>query len=504
MQSAAANDEARSSAVPVPDTGMHTSWLILMVSLAASFFATVVSFFLPVVYALPVFDMLAPTGVTLTRWGWWFTPSFSYIGQGMIMGLPTSLSMMMGAVVGWTVLTPLAHHMHWVHSEPLDAEGGGRGWIMWVALAVMCAESIIGVVTLLLTSANRDVVCYWLRLRPPIALPDAVPLSDAPELIEEEVDEPPSRQTPASWIVGGILVSVPMGVCAIAWAVGNRIAPWATLLAFLLASFFAVLAVRALGETDLNPVSGVAKISQLLFGVLQPGNVVANLIAGAITESGAMQAGELMQDYKTGHLIGVAPWNQFRGQLLGSLLGIGFTVYGYSIYRATYPIPGPQFPAPTATIWLNLARLINRGTLPEKVPVFMVLFGLFFSVTGVLHTVARRRRMQRERMLHPGDAPVWEHCAMALPSGIAFATGLMNTPNFSMARLLGGILAAMYARRMRKKPVPGGLESMLVIVVASGFVLGEGFASVTGLLLTQHHIGPLTCYGCRYGCAGGC
>lgn len=38
--------------------------------------------------------------------------------------------------------------------------------------------------------------------------------------------------------------------------------------------------VRALGETDLNPVSGLGKISQLVFAVVQPSNVVANLIAG--------------------------------------------------------------------------------------------------------------------------------------------------------------------------------------------------------------------------------
>lgn len=38
--------------------------------------------------------------------------------------------------------------------------------------------------------------------------------------------------------------------------------------------------VRALGETDLNPVSGLGKISQLVFALIQPGNVVANIIAG--------------------------------------------------------------------------------------------------------------------------------------------------------------------------------------------------------------------------------
>lgn len=41
--------------------------------------------------------------------------------------------------------------------------------------------------------------------------------------------------------------------------------------------------VRALGETDLNPVSGLGKISQLIFAVVQPSNIVANLVAGGVS-----------------------------------------------------------------------------------------------------------------------------------------------------------------------------------------------------------------------------
>jgi hypothetical protein len=47
--------------------------------------------------------------------------------------------------------------------------------------------------------------------------------------------------------------------------------------------------VRALGETDINPVSGLGKISQLFFAWIQPGNIVANLIAGGVAEAGAQQ-----------------------------------------------------------------------------------------------------------------------------------------------------------------------------------------------------------------------
>lgn len=523
-QDASGDEEDNGSGVPSHTTrqDVQKGWNVLLISLAVSCGVTLLSFFFPVIYALPVFDVLVPHGYSLTRWGWWFTPSFSYIGQGMIMGLPTSFHMVLGALVGWAILSPMAHFFGWAIGEPLDADAGGRGWILWISLAVMCSESIIGVVALLFSSGSKNFWDLWKGAEGRIALSSeheglapqvdghlALPGAPDPGMsdttLPEEDDEPPERRTPMDWVVGGLVVSSIVGVLAVAGAAGSHIAPWATFIAFILASLFSVLAVRALGETDLNPVSGVAKISQLLYGALQPGNVAANLIAGAITESGAMQAGELMQDYKTGHLVGVAPWNQFRGQLLGSLLGIGFTVFGYTVYRSTYPIPGPQFPAPTAAVWLNLARLINHGTLPDTVPSFMILFGLVFGVTGILHVVARTRSLRRKRSKRRRQEPVplWEQCAMAFPSGIAFATGMMNTPNFSLARLLGGLIVAFYSQRIKHSRAESDLGLLLLIVTASGFVLGEGFASIAGLVMTNSHV-PVVCYGCRYGCGGGC
>lgn len=68
-----------------------------------------------------------------------------------------------------------------------------------------------------------------------------------------------------------------------------------------------------------------------------------------------------MQDLKTGHLIGASPRAQFYGQLIGSTFSILVTATAYNIYTKAYEIPGPSFPAPTAYIWLNLARLLREG-----------------------------------------------------------------------------------------------------------------------------------------------
>jgi uncharacterized oligopeptide transporter (OPT) family protein len=42
-------------------------------------------------------------------------------------------------------------------------------------------------------------------------------------------------------------------------------------------------------------------------------------LSGAIAEAGAQQAGDMMQDLKTGHLLKASPKAQFFGQMIGML-----------------------------------------------------------------------------------------------------------------------------------------------------------------------------------------
>lgn len=119
---------------------------------------------------------------------------------------------------------------------------------------------------------------------------DSLDFSDGDWNDDEPELEPPERLVPTSWVTSGLAASAVLGV-AMVWVIfGNEgIKPWATVIGLILASVLSLLGVRALGETDLNPVSGIGKISQLLFAVLQPGNVVANIIAGGVAEAGAQQ-----------------------------------------------------------------------------------------------------------------------------------------------------------------------------------------------------------------------
>lgn len=90
-----------------------------------------------------------------------------------------------------------------------------------------------------------------------------------------------------------------------------------------------------------------------------------------------------------------------------------------------------------------------------------------------------------------------------IPSGVAFAIGFLNTPSFSIARLMGGIVELVYRRHLARTRAPPGSE-IRIIIVASGFVLGEGVASIVGLVLRTCGVGAATCWGCGTGICAGC
>ncbi|KAK1224994.1 OPT super [Marasmius sp. AFHP31] len=384
------------------------------------------------------------------------------------------MAMGKGMFVGWAILSPISKYAGWAPGPVGDMTSGARGWILWVSLAIMCADSLVSLAPVVF---EYLVDVLWRNFRVGGSLN-----VDAKEDHEVETQD---RLVPMKWVKIGWMASVVVGTFLVWLVFGHEgIKPWATFIGFILGGLLSILAVRALGETDINPVSGLGKISQLFFAWIQPGNIVANIIAGGVAEAGAQQAGDLMQDLKTGHLCQASPRAQFYGQLIGSSLSIFVTTTAYSLYTRAYPIPGPNFPAPTAYVWLSLARLLRDGQLPEKSSVFMVAFALVFGVIAALKTYAARKQ-------------VW--WAKWIPSGVAFAIGFLNTPSFSLARLIGGIMEYIFRTRYARDP-----SDIRLIVVASGFVLGEGVTSVISLVLRTFGVGVASCWGCGHGLCGGC
>jgi OPT family oligopeptide transporter len=306
-----------------PNEQFEYSWALklrgLIVSFTASSIYTLTSYFLPTVNALPIFNWMTLNYIDFRSWEWYFTPSFSYIGQGIIMGLPTTLSMLLGCVIGWGILSPLAFYSGWAPGPIDDWKTGSKGWILWISLGVMIAESCVSLLVVLV----RAIVKTW-RQKFTATVIDYTPLVDGEEYVEaeeeeEEIDAPANQQVSKFVTIAGLVVSTIACIYLVQVVFGPDVIPQKmTLLAVAVAMFLSILGVRALGETDLNPVSGIGKLAQLFYAGVMPGGILANLIAGGIAEAGAQQAGDLMQDLKTGHLLKASPKAQFYGQMIGS------------------------------------------------------------------------------------------------------------------------------------------------------------------------------------------
>src|ERR1700722_12640681 len=100
----------------------------------------------------------------------------------------------------------------------------------------------------------------------------------------------------------------------------------------------------------------------------------------------------------------------------------------------------------------------------------MLAFAIVFALISAYKTDASRRQLSY---------------AMWIPSGVAFATSFLTVPSFTIARLIGGVVGYIFRARFA---ADGGRDIRL-IVIAAGFVLGEGAMSIVTLVLRNFGVG---------------
>lgn len=427
--------------------GQASSWKakvkLLVLSFAVSGLYTLATYFFPVLRNIPIF------GFTLANsWLWTLNPSLAYVGQGIIMGPATTTHMLIGAIVGWGILSPLAKYRGWAPGEVDDWETGSKGWIVWISLAIMLADSIISLGFI----AFKPVVLHgadyirsarvhlkkgdWKRVLdfvPGQSSKGYAPVSggqesstaltrtssshdDLHDMSNEDIKDLPEPDAPPEHLVGtkivwiGLILSILFCIATIRIVFGALVPLYATITAVFMALILSIMGVRALGETDLNPVSGISKLAQLFFALIipqsNPNSVLINLIAGAVSEAGALQAGDLMQDLKTGHLLGAAPNAQFWGQIIGSAVGAVVSALIYGLYTSVYEVPGSLFQVPTGYVWIFTARLVTGSGLPPMAAQWAFGAAVVFTIITIVRTLGTGK---------------WWHSY--IPGGIAVAVG---------------------------------------------------------------------------------
>lgn len=371
-------------------------------------------------------------GVSLQKLGIALDPSLMMLGFGAIIGWRAGFSLCMGTLLAWGVLAPQVVGQGWVTppAEQVLWFAPLVEWLLWPG------------VTLMVVSSLSSFVLHLLRSRS---------------------ERPRTRSNPSSaasrecvWIASGFVLIALLAVILQQHLFGIRW--WAAAIGVVMSFGLAVVAARVVGETGIPPIGAIGKVAQLAFGAIAPGSVSSNLMGANVTGGAAGQSADLLNDLKTGHLIGAAPSSQLLAQSLGILCG---SIVGSVSYLILIPTPQEQllsaeWPAPAVATWKAVAEVLAGGW--EALPPFAGTASGIAALTALALLQLQRRT--------PVRMQAW------VPSGPALGLAFVIPAWISIGMFMGAGLALLFAR------LAPDSAKRYTLPIAAGLVAGESLAGV--------------------------
>jgi OPT family oligopeptide transporter len=363
------------------------------------------------------------------------------VGAGALMSFRTAWSLLLGGLLTYGVLAPSLVARGQIDGPSYKAI---VGWTVWPGAAILVFSG--------LTSFALD----WRSIgRAFSGMVRAFRrLSVADEHPIEAVECPPW------WFPAGFLVLSPLVV--VLMAVLFQIPVWAGIVAVPLAVVMGFVAARVTGETDVTPTKALGPVTQLVYGVITPGNLSGNVMSANVTGGVGLHAADLLTTLKTGWLLGGSPRAQFYAQLFGVAVG---AVIVAPAFRLLIPDPAAlgsdTWPAPSCVVWAGVSKAFADGVGSLGSPARRAI--LVGAVLGVALALLERFAPKALRAWVPS------------PSGLGIA--MVVPGSNAVAMFLGGLGAEVLRRR---RPVAA---RRYVVPVSSGLIAGESLMGVLVALL---------------------
>jgi uncharacterized oligopeptide transporter (OPT) family protein len=361
---------------------------------------------------LPIGELGAKMNVGLS----W---SLLSIGSGLIVGIRITTSMLLGMIMAWVVAPPALLRLDWVHHM---VRREMLLWVMWPAVGVLVAGGL------------TSLVLRW-----------SVLVKSFRGLGSAAVE---SGDFPMRWVIWGSIGASIALVLVQKFSLG--MSTGLTVAAIVLSIPLMLVGIRVLGETNWGPISALTNMMQGIFAALAPGNMLANLTASGVTASVASQSEGLMQDYKTGYMIGSTPRFLTYSQLIACPVGAATVAVVYPLLRDTYGIGGDHgLQSPISQRFAGLARILSEGV--KALPTGALQALLVGVAVGVLLTFLESN-------------PRWRKW---VPSPTGIGIGMLVPGSAVCAMFVGATCGELW--RMAKSRN----YTLHAIPLASGLIAGE-------------------------------
>jgi OPT family oligopeptide transporter len=396
-------------------------------------------FNLPGAIELPV----TLAGKALKEWTLSLKTEVVLLAAGALMSFRTGWSLLLGGGLTYVVLAPAL-----LESGAITGTGYKAivAWTLWPGAAVLVGSG--------LTTFALD---YKSVARSLSGLAAMLPGRKAPPPSAADAE---SDECPAWWFPAGFVALSPVVIFLMGWLF--HIPFWAGLIAVPLAVLMGFVAARVTGETDVTPTKALGPVTQLLYGVLTPGNLSGNIMSANVTGGIGLHAADLLTTLKTGKLLGASARQQAQAQLFGVVAGAVVVVPAFNLIIPDPSLLGGEtWPAPSCLVWAGVSKAFANGigALPESART-AVWVGL---ALGVVLALAERLAPKHLKAFVPS------------PSGLGIAMVIPGSN--AIAMFLGSAIAELMRR---KRPA---LAERLVVPVSSGLIAGESLMGIVVALL---------------------
>jgi len=386
-------------------------------------------------------------------------PSVSpaYLGVGYIIGVRLASIQFAGSVLAWGLLVPMMIYFLGPQLQQYIPAGTPQDWANTADAVWRYIVRPIAVGGMLVGAA------YTLfKMRKSLTSGFTKLLSDMGQSSDERAKLGRTERYMSFKTVLGLIALMFVLMCALYVQISGLLWPaiLAAVVMLVVGFFFATVSGNLVGfiGSSNNPVSGltlstllIAALLMVSLGVSGGKGVAIVLGVAAVVCVSSSVAGELLQDFKVGYILGGTPRNIQIAELIAVVVA-SFVMYWPlmllhygSINSGGVGFGGPDLPAPQAGLMATLAQGIVGGDMPWA----LVGVGILFGIAMIMMQV---------------KSPMLVAVGMYLPFGTTFAI------------FVGGVFRSLgdwVAERRGYNAAQKARVENAGVLTASGLIAGE-------------------------------
>ncbi len=374
------------------------------------------------------------------------------MGVGFIVGLRISAILFSGAVAGWLVLVPLALFLN----PQLSVGITGDGNLIALAVDVWFRQIRPLAVGTMIVSAFYTLYTLRSSLVSGISKVFAGFGAGADAVAVARTEKDLNLK---GVFLSIVVMAVPMFMLYRYFSASTVGALVLTVVMLVLGILFAAVAgylVGLVGNSN-NPISGltlsalvISAVLMVLMGVTGAHGIAAVLGVAGVVCCAAGVAGDMMQDFKVGHILGGTPWKMQVGEIIGVVAAALVLPVLLMVLDQAYGFGSLELPAPQA----GLMALMAQGIVGGEMAWPLVIVGMFLGVALIL---------------------------IKAPAPMLIAVGMYLPFQTTSAVFAGGVIRAIldwFLDRRKASEEERTKAENSGVLVASGLIAGQSLMAV--------------------------